>query len=53
MVCWCVEFEVFGSCLVIEGCVDVLIWVFVDLYSIDLKVVGLSDFGKFDGYLEW
>lgn len=46
------ELEALGSRSVIEGCVDALIRVLVDLHSIDPKAVGLSDFGKPDGYLE-
>lgn len=41
-----------GFVAIIEGCVDALIRVLVDLHSIDPKAVGLSDFGKPDGYLE-
>ncbi|AYE98274.1 phosphotransferase family protein [Mycobacterium paragordonae] len=36
----------------IDGCVDALIRVLVDLHSIDPASVGLADFGKPDGYLE-
>lgn len=36
----------------IDGCVDALIRVLVDLHSIDPASVGLGDFGKPDGYLE-
>ncbi|WP_204801346.1 phosphotransferase family protein [Mycobacterium riyadhense] len=36
----------------IDGCVDALIRVLVDLHSIDPNAVGLSDFGKPSGYLE-
>lgn len=36
----------------IDGCVDALIRVLVDLHSVDPAAVGLSDFGKPDGYLE-
>jgi aminoglycoside phosphotransferase (APT) family kinase protein len=36
----------------IDGCVDSLIRVLVDLHSIDPASVGLSDFGRPDGYLE-
>lgn len=36
----------------IDGCVDSLIRVLVDLHAIDPAAVGLSDFGKPDGYLE-
>lgn len=37
---------------VIEGCVDSLIRVLVDLHSVDPDAVGLADFGKPSGYLE-
>src|ERR1700757_4521053 len=37
---------------VIDGCVDSLIRVLVDLHSVDPKAVGLADFGKPNGYLE-
>ncbi|GAB4599392.1 hypothetical protein MOKP20_06760 [Mycobacterium avium subsp. hominissuis] len=36
----------------IEGCVDSLIRVLVDLHSVDPDAVGLADFGKPSGYLE-
>lgn len=36
----------------IDGCVDALIRVLVDLHSIDPESVGLGDFGKPTGYLE-
>jgi len=36
----------------IDGCVDALIRVLVDLHSVDPDSVGLSDFGKPSGYLE-
>lgn len=36
----------------IDGCVDALIRVLVDLHSVDPASVGLADFGKPDGYLE-
>ncbi|GAB7145355.1 phosphotransferase family protein [Mycobacterium riyadhense] len=36
----------------IDGCVNALIRVLVDLHSIDPNAVGLSDFGKPSGYLE-
>lgn len=35
----------------IDGCVDALIRVLVDLHSIDPASIGLGDFGKPDGYL--
>ena len=37
---------------VIDGCVDALIRVLVDLHRVDPDVVGLGDFGKRHGYLE-
>ena len=37
---------------VIDGCVDSLIRVLVDLHSVDPNAVGLGDFGKPSGYLE-
>jgi aminoglycoside phosphotransferase (APT) family kinase protein len=37
---------------VIDGCVDALIRVLVDLHGVDPDVVGLGDFGKPSGYLE-
>jgi aminoglycoside phosphotransferase (APT) family kinase protein len=37
---------------VIDGCVDALIRVLVDLHSVDPNAVGLGDFGKPSGYLE-
>ncbi|OBK98646.1 acyl-CoA dehydrogenase [Mycobacterium asiaticum] len=36
----------------IDGCVDALIRVLVDLHNVDPDSVGLSDFGKPSGYLE-
>ena len=36
----------------IDGCVDALIRVLVDLHSVDPNAVGLGDFGKPSGYLE-
>ncbi|OBI86440.1 phosphotransferase family protein [Mycobacterium asiaticum] len=36
----------------IDGCVDALIQVLVDLHNVDPDSVGLSDFGKPSGYLE-
>jgi aminoglycoside phosphotransferase (APT) family kinase protein len=36
----------------VDGCVDALIRVLVDLHSVDPNAVGLSDFGKPSGYLE-
>ncbi|OBK26253.1 phosphotransferase family protein [Mycobacterium asiaticum] len=36
----------------IDGCVDALIRVLVDLHNVDPDSVGLSDFGKSSGYLE-
>ena len=37
---------------VIDGCVDSLIRVLVDLHGVDPNAVGLADFGKPSGYLE-
>jgi aminoglycoside phosphotransferase (APT) family kinase protein len=37
---------------VIDGCVDALIHVLVDLHNVDPNAVGLGDFGKASGYLE-
>jgi aminoglycoside phosphotransferase (APT) family kinase protein len=37
---------------VIDGCVNALIRVLVDLHSVDPNAVGLGDFGKPSGYLE-
>jgi aminoglycoside phosphotransferase (APT) family kinase protein len=37
---------------VIEGCVDSLVRVLVDLHNVDPQVVGLADFGRPSGYLE-
>lgn len=45
------QLEVLGS-RAIDGCVDALIRVLVDLHSIDPGAVGLGDFGKPDGYLQ-
>ncbi|WP_188069293.1 phosphotransferase family protein [Mycobacterium pseudoshottsii] len=45
------QLEVLGS-RAIDGCVDSLIRVLVDLHSIDPGAVGLGDFGKPDGYLQ-
>ena len=36
----------------IDGCVDSLVRVLVDLHSVDPAAAGLADFGKPDGYLE-
>jgi aminoglycoside phosphotransferase (APT) family kinase protein len=36
----------------IDGCVDALIRVLVDLHGVDPNAVGLADFGKPSGYLE-
>ncbi|BBX99186.1 phosphotransferase family protein [Mycobacterium lacus] len=46
------ELEALGDHSVIEGCVNALIQVLVDLHGVDPNAVGLSDFGKSDGYLE-
>lgn len=45
------QLEVLGI-RAIDGCVDSLIRVLVDLHSIDPGAVGLGDFGKPDGYLQ-
>jgi aminoglycoside phosphotransferase (APT) family kinase protein len=45
------QLESFGR-RAIDGCVDALIRVLVDLHSVDPDSVGLSDFGKPSGYLE-
>lgn len=37
---------------VIDGCVESLVRVLVDLHSVDPNAVGLGDFGKPSGYLE-
>jgi aminoglycoside phosphotransferase (APT) family kinase protein len=46
------ELDALGGKDVIEGCVDALIKVLADLHNIDPAAVGLSDFGRPDGYLE-
>jgi aminoglycoside phosphotransferase (APT) family kinase protein len=46
------QLEALGSRSVIDGCVDALIKVLVDLHSIDPNAVGLGDFGKPSGYLQ-
>jgi aminoglycoside phosphotransferase (APT) family kinase protein len=46
-----VQLEALGS-RVIDGCVNALIRVLVDLHSVDPDAVGLGDFGKPSGYLE-
>ncbi len=46
------EFEALGDKTVIEGCVDALIQVLVDLHTVDPNAIGLSDFGKPSGYGE-
>ncbi|QUR69321.1 phosphotransferase family protein [Mycobacterium spongiae] len=46
------ELEALGGPSVIDGCVDALIRVLVDLHSVDPNAVGLGDFGKPHGYLE-
>jgi aminoglycoside phosphotransferase (APT) family kinase protein len=46
------ELEALGGKDVIEGCVDALIKVLADLHNVDPAAVGLSDFGRPDGYLE-
>lgn len=45
------QLEALGS-RAIDGCVDSLIRVLVDLHSVEPSSVGLGDFGKPDGYLE-
>ncbi|WP_373143062.1 phosphotransferase family protein [Mycobacterium marinum] len=45
------QLEVLGN-RAIDGCVDALIRVLVDLHSIDPGALGLGDFGKPDGYLQ-
>jgi aminoglycoside phosphotransferase (APT) family kinase protein len=46
------ELEALGDEKVTEGCVDALIRVLADLHAVDPAAVGLSDFGKPNGYLE-
>ncbi len=46
------QLEALGSRSVIDGCVDALIRVLVDLHSVDPNAVGLGDFGKPSGYLD-
>ena len=46
------QLEALGGRSVIDGCVNALIRVLVDLHSVDPKAVGLGDFGKPSGYLE-
>jgi len=46
------QLEALGDHSVIEGCVNALIRVLVDLHNVDPDAVGLSDFGKPSGYLE-
>lgn len=46
------ELDSLGGRAVIEGCVDALIRVLVDLHHVDPSAVRLEDFGKPDGYLE-
>lgn len=46
------ELEALGNQEVIEGCVNSLIRVLVDLHSVDPNAVGPGDFGKPSGYLE-
>ncbi len=45
------QLEALGS-RAIDGCVDSLIRVLVDLHRVDPESVGLGDFGKPEGYLE-
>lgn len=46
------QLEALGGRSAIDGCVDSLIRVLVDLHGVDPNAVGLSGFGKPDGYLE-
>jgi aminoglycoside phosphotransferase (APT) family kinase protein len=46
------QLEALGTRSVIDGCVDALIRVLVDLHGVDPNAVGLGDFGKPNGYLE-
>jgi aminoglycoside phosphotransferase (APT) family kinase protein len=46
------ELEGLGDESVIEHCVDALIRVLADLHSVDPASVGLTEFGRPDGYLE-
>jgi aminoglycoside phosphotransferase (APT) family kinase protein len=46
------DLEALGDADVIDGCVDALIRVLVDLHTVDPQAVGLGDFGKPSGYLE-
>ncbi|BBX75467.1 phosphotransferase family protein [Mycobacterium shinjukuense] len=46
------QLEALGSSSVIDGCVDALIRVLVDLHGIDPNAVGLAEFGRPSGYLE-
>lgn len=45
------ELEALGA-RAIEGCVEALVRVLVDLHNVDPDAVGLGDFGKPSGYLE-
>jgi aminoglycoside phosphotransferase (APT) family kinase protein len=46
------ELEGLGDESVVERCVDALIRVLADLHSVDPASVGLTEFGRPDGYLE-
>ena len=46
------QLEALGDRSVIDGCVNALIRVLVDLHSVDPNAAGLGDFGKPSGYLE-
>ena len=46
------ELEALGDKDTIDGCVDALIRVLVDLHAVHPEAVGLADFGKSSGYLE-
>ncbi|MBV8927517.1 MAG: phosphotransferase family protein [Mycobacteriaceae bacterium] len=46
------ELEAVGAQDVVDGCVDALIEVLADLHAVDPAAVGLTDFGRPDGYLE-
>jgi aminoglycoside phosphotransferase (APT) family kinase protein len=46
------QLEALGDRSVLEGCVNALIRVLVDLHSVDPGAVGLGDFGRPSGYLE-
>jgi aminoglycoside phosphotransferase (APT) family kinase protein len=46
------ELDALGGPEVVDGCVDTLIRVLVDLHAVEPAAVGLSDFGRPEGYLE-